>query len=178
MTELTSVPSSIVAGDGYIIDLTYPDYLPADGYTGVLYLRGIQVLRANGSTNGDAHRFTLSSTSTATLAAGTYEYSVGFTKAGNRVTVTTGFITVKADYATAGTRISHIEKTLQAIEAVIEGRITDDVQNLSIAGRSIQNIPIMELMELRGMYTKELSALKGTAGSVRKTVRLNFGGVR
>lgn len=178
MTELTAIPSSITAGDGYTIDITNSDYLPSDGWSGVLYFRGVQVLRANASSNGDAHRFTLSSTTTATLGAGTYEYSVGFSKNGNRTTVETGFITVKADYATAGTRISHIEKTLQAIESVIEGRVTDDVQNISIAGRSITNIPIMELLELRGLYTKELAALKGTSGSVRKTVRLNFGGVR
>lgn len=176
MNELTEIPKVLVAGDTYVIQRTFADYSPSDGYTAVLYLRGIQVLKANSTTVNNSFQFTLTSSTTSTLAAGVYEYSVGVVLNGERVTVETGMVTIKADYATAGSRISHIEKTLAAIEAVIEGRITDDVQNISIAGRSIQNIPILELMDLRGIYTKELAVLKGNGKQLTKTVRLQFGG--
>lgn len=178
MSTLTSIPSQIVAGDNYIIDLMFNDYVPANGYTAVLYLRGIQVLRANSTPNGDAFRFTLSSTNTSILSEGTYEYSVGVILSGQRTTVANGFIAVKPDFATAGARVSHIEKTLQAIQAVIEGRVLDDVESFSIAGRSINHIPIMELLELRAQYTKELVVLSGNGNSIRKIVKLNFRGVR
>lgn len=178
MTELTSIPAQLIAGDGYTIDLTLGDYLPSQGWVGALYLRGIQVLKVNGVTNGDQHRFVLRSVSTSNLAEGTYEYAVTVTKNNERTTVMTGFVSVKADFATAGVRVSHIERTLSAIEDAIAGRVTDDVQSISIAGRNIQHIPILELIELRALYTKELAALKGTSGSVRRTVRLNFGGTR
>lgn len=174
MTELTQIPTSIVSGDAYVIDLTLDEYLPTDGWTGNLYMRGVNVLNVGGTTNGQAHRFTLNSSATETLTEGVYEFAVTVTKDGNRTTVLTGVITVNPNLATSGTRISHITKMLNAITSVLENRVTDDVQSLSIAGRSITNIPITELMELRAVYTRELSVLTNGASSVRKTVPIVF----
>lgn len=174
MTELTTIPTSLVSGDGYVIDLTVDDFPATDGWTGNLYLRGVNVLNVTGTTDGPVHRFTLSSTMTDTLTEGVYEYAVTVTKDGNRTTVLTGVITVTPNLATSGTRVSHIAKMLNAVTSVLENRVTDDVQSLSIAGRSITNIPISELMELRAQYTRELAVLTQGASSVRKTVPIVF----
>ena len=47
---------------------------------------------------------------------------------------------------------SHNKKMLDAIEAVLEGRITSDVEAYQIAGRQITKISITELEALHVKY--------------------------
>lgn len=178
MAILTAVPTSLVAGDTYRIRLTFADYTPTAGFTGVLYLRGVQVGKFTATADGDAFLFTLASAVTGNLSAGTYEYSVSMSLGNERTTVDSGFVRMDANYVNAGNRINHVETVLQAITAVIEGRITDDVESLSIAGRSITHIPIGELLEIRVSYLKELAALKGNPNAGRRTVRIRMSGNR
>ncbi|MCP4371631.1 MAG: hypothetical protein GY797_26445 [Deltaproteobacteria bacterium] len=46
---------------------------------------------------------------------------------------------------------------LEAIEAILEGRIVSDVESYQIAGRQITKIPVTELLELRKQYKSEIS---------------------
>lgn len=48
--------------------------------------------------------------------------------------------------------MTHAETMLQAIEAVLEGRITADIEQYTIAGRSITKIPIEQLIKLHSHY--------------------------
>lgn len=52
---------------------------------------------------------------------------------------------------------SHAKTMLDAIEAVLEGRITSDVEQYSIGGRQITKIPISELSVLRSKYKAEVA---------------------
>jgi len=52
----------------------------------------------------------------------------------------------------------HARNMLNAIEAVLEGRITADVESYSIAGRSITKIPVSELLVLRSKYKAEVQS--------------------
>jgi hypothetical protein len=131
-------------------------------------------LNVTGSASGNDHVFTITSANSALLKDGVYQYAVTVTLAGDRTTVETGVITVQPNLATSGTRVSHLSKMLSAVESVLEGRVTDDVTSLSIAGRSITNIPVTELLELRAQYTKELAVLKGGPAAARKTVPIVF----
>lgn len=47
---------------------------------------------------------------------------------------------------------------MDAIESVLEGRASSDVESYSIAGRSITKIPISELLTLRAKYKAEVEA--------------------
>lgn len=47
---------------------------------------------------------------------------------------------------------SHARKTLEAIEAVIEGRATTDQQEYSIGNRNLKRIPIAELLKFKQFY--------------------------
>jgi len=51
--------------------------------------------------------------------------------------------------------MSHAKTMLDAIEAVLEGRIDSDVEQYQIAGRQITKIPILELKKLRDDYRAE-----------------------
>ena len=50
---------------------------------------------------------------------------------------------------------THAKTMLDAIEAVLEGRIDSDVEQYQIAGRQITKIPVSELHELRKKYLAE-----------------------
>ena len=50
---------------------------------------------------------------------------------------------------------SHAKITLDAVEAVIEGRATKDQENYSIAGRSACRTPVADLLSLRDYYRTE-----------------------
>lgn len=54
-----------------------------------------------------------------------------------------------------GFLMSHAKTMLDAIEAVLEGRIDSDVEQYQIAGRQITKIPILELKKLRDDYRAE-----------------------
>jgi hypothetical protein len=57
-----------------------------------------------------------------------------------------------ADTSPAGAFQTFEEKTLAAIEAVIAGRVTSDIEAYHIAGRAVTKIPLKELLSLRGLY--------------------------
>jgi len=74
---------------------------------------------------------------------------------------------------------THAQTMLAAIEAVLEGRITADIEQYSIAGRSITKIPIAELLKLRSYYkaeaVREQRADMISSGEVLSTnVRVRF----
>jgi hypothetical protein len=102
-----------------------------------------------------------SSTTTAAWVAGIYSYSVWVEKGTERITVEQGRIEILPNAASAtvatDTR-SHIEKTLAAIEAVLEGRASQDVQEYTIGDRQLKHIPLNELLVWRDKYKAQLIA--------------------
>ena len=79
-------------------------------------------------------------------------------------------------------RREHCERAIMAIEAVIEGRITADVEQLEIsatggAKRAIVKIPIPELIKMRQQYLAELDSLRAAEGigkNCRRNVLVRF----
>ena len=74
---------------------------------------------------------------------------------------------------------THAEIMLAKIEAVLEGRITADIENYQIAGRQITKIPIAELLVLRDRYRVEVKNQKAAddlaAGlGSNKNVKIRF----
>ena len=74
---------------------------------------------------------------------------------------------------------THVETMLANIEAVLEGRITSDVESYTIAGRQITKIPITELLTMRDKYRAERngelaaeSIAEGTGNPNKIRVRL------
>jgi len=75
--------------------------------------------------------------------------------------------------------LTHVTTVLANVQAVIEGRATSDQQAYTIAGRSLQKMPIADLLMLRDRYKSELRSLQAAAniaaglGSGRK-IRFRF----
>lgn len=168
--------TELIAGDSYTFPLSYSDYLATSGYVVTFVLRGPSTLSTTAQANGDDYTVTLPSAKTANLPAGTYQYAVTATKAGERKTVDNGFITVTADLVNTNSKILDLEKRVRIIDARLDNRITSDMESYSIAGRSVTRIPIDELLKLRALAYRELAQMTGREPS--RTILVNFTGVR
>lgn len=166
----SSEPLCIVAGD--TVTWTRSDvvsrYPASDGWSASISIRGPggESLDKAAVADGDAFAFTLTATETAQFTTpGAYGYVVQVTNAGERHTLNRGSIDVVVDLSalTPGTLYDargHVERTLAALEATLEGRATKDQHRYSIAGRSLDRIDAATLLEWRRVYRAELVKLE------------------
>ena len=101
-----------------------------------------------------------------------YNYQAHITTAaGVRKYVEQGSFEVKprfADMSSGFNNNTHVKKTLDALEATIEGKASQDQLSYSIAGRSLSRLSPSELLSWRekykAEYARELSAARIAAG--------------
>lgn len=67
--------------------------------------------------------------------------------------------------------IAHCEKVLRAIEEMIDGRVSADVENIEVSTpsgrRVIGRMPMGELLKLHRQYNEELESLRAELGETR-----------
>lgn len=162
-------PSSVVAGDSWLWEVSYQDYPSSEGWALSYTFRGAGSLDTTAGevvVSSDVWTVHIPASRTADLGAGAYRWAAYMTGsgsyAGRRHEVARGVVTVVANaaLATDGALQSSDERILAAIEAALEGRITDDVQMTQINGRLVTNIPILELQRLRGIYERRVWKLR------------------
>lgn len=118
-------------------------------------------IRIDSMAEGTAHRIQVLSGISASYAPGQYAWRAYAERPGERVTLASGRIDILPNFATATAGLdtrSHARRTLEAIEATIEGRASSDVLSYQIAGRSLSKIPIAELLSLRDRYRRDVRA--------------------
>lgn len=167
-------PRSVAAGStlSYRRELQYS---PADGWAYALALSVPGFVPAVAEADGSGFVLTIPASTTATWPAGTYTYSERVTKGGVVHEVGRGSITVSADVtAVQDDGRSHAQRALAIIEAALEGRLGDGIQNYSIGGRAVSKIPLRELYELRDKYRLQCF-VERNRGRFGSTV-ITFGG--
>lgn len=160
----TREPASVRAGDRWAwkrADLT--DYPPADyalKYSMRLEIAPATEIEITADESGSDYVVEVASATTAAYTAGWYRWTAFITRAldSQRVAVATGRIQVlpNTDASTAESR-THARIMLAKIEAVLENRADSDVQNYSIAGRSLARMPVRELTEWRDYYAARVA---------------------
>jgi len=157
-TFTTQIPETVTAGDSIAWRFSDPLHSPVDGWAPSLTLLNAAArITAAGATEGEQHTLSVAAATTATWAAGRYRLSIALTRGAERVTVWSQDLQVLPDPATAApydTR-SHVRRTLEALEAWIEGHDMG-VASYRIGERQMQNVPIGELLQLRDRYRAEL----------------------
>jgi hypothetical protein len=157
----TSEPTTFAAGDSLSWTRSLSDYTIADGWSLVYYFRGynLSTLDLTSTTSGTLHLVSITAAQSTTLTPGTYTVGGFAVKSGERVQIYSGQIVVTANLATleagADTR-SHAKRTLENIEAVIEGRASSSVLNSTVNGTSLQRIPVADLLKLRDYYAQKV----------------------
>ena len=106
--------------------------------------------------------------------SGTWKFQTVVTTAGgNRKTLETGSLNVKPSCLNSTTGLdtrTSAEKILENINAVLEGKATQDQKSYTIAGRSLNRFSWKELIEARNFYSHLVRREKGES----RTVEVSF----
>ncbi len=158
-------PNTLVAGDRFVWKRTdLPSDYPTDTYALTYEFH-------EDSGGGGSHKFTITATeadniyyvevassTTASYSVGDYNWDAFITRTADsqRFRIDNGKTKIVLNLANtnADTR-SHAKKVLDAIEAVIEGRASQDQMSYSIAGRSLSRMSVDDLLKFRDRYRSE-----------------------
>jgi hypothetical protein len=157
LVQCDDVPKLFTAGETVKFTRTFDLYQPGDNWTYTIYFNGPSAVFSQVGTVGPGSDGFDIVITPATLAvpAGIYRYleRVVNSTTGEVYSVGEGVVQIELDLATApaGACLTFWEQTLAAIEAVLSGRITADIEHYQIAGRLVMKIPIKELMQIRGI---------------------------
>lgn len=169
LTEMpTGEPSEVVVGDTWTWkrDDLAVDYPPASyALSYFLKIEGSTVspISLTASESGNEYQVTVAAATTAGYTAGTYRWDAYMTRSSDSARVRIGFgqlvVLPNRATSTADPR-SHAQKVLAAIEALLEGRSTQDVNSYSIKDRSLSKMTAEELVQWREYYRREVNREK------------------
>jgi len=151
-------PATFVSGDSLSWTRFLTDYQPGDGWSLTYSFRGNgSTLNITSTTSGTSHLLALTTTQTAHLIPGKYLVSGYASKSSERVTIFSGQIEVTANLQTANASFdarSQARRTLDNINAVLEGRASSAVLDSTVEGTNIRRIPHADLLKLRDRYAQ------------------------
>lgn len=157
-------PAKFTAGLTFKRTVAPECYPVSDGWTLSAAIRGSMVIDIVATDVDGKHRFAVGADDTAEWTPGRYSYSIRAAKVSEGVfEVETGAIEIlpNLDTATAGyDGRTHAERTLEAIEAVIEQRASLDQERYRINNRELYRTPIADLLKLRDTYRAEVQQEK------------------
>lgn len=152
------IPAKISAGVNFDSLATLTAY-PAPDWVLSALLRGPSTIDLVASAEGSQHRFVANGAATKDWTPGVYRYSLRATQGDDVEQIDSGTVEILADVADIvdGTLlVSHARKVLDAIEAVLEKRATQDQQKYVINNRELWRTPIQDLLLLRSTYRAEV----------------------
>lgn len=164
----TTEPKTITAGDTIAWSKTLTLY-PADAFAlnyTLQPLAGGSPITVSATPDGTTHAITISAATSADFLPGEYRwysYVTDLATSTERHSIAAGTITVAPNplaFTTTTDLRTHARKTLDAIEAVLEGRASESQAEYSVSfggsSRSAKSIPIAELLQLRSHYAVEV----------------------
>lgn len=158
-TDLTNVPQSFTVGETTIWTQALTDYPASAGTLVTTFINSTHKFAVTATASGDSHVSTISATTSAGLTKGIYSWQQKYTTTvGSIVTIVASGRTELLPSFSAATTLdtrTHAKTVLDAIEAVIAGRATEDHLSMSIAGRSISKMTLAELIQARDLYRRE-----------------------
>lgn len=153
---------------------------PAPAWKLTAVLRGPVPMNLVASHEGSRHRFRVPAALTSTWTAGRYALSLRASRGDEVHEIEAGEVTIRPDIsqlAAGHDARDHVERTLAAIEAVLEKRATLDQERYRINNRELWRTPIPELLRLRDRYKAELARMRAArrgdlfGGTVRVVFR-------
>lgn len=154
-------PNEIFAGDSATWKIENSDYKASAGWTlkYVLLNSSGQILITS-TASGDDHLIEIPKATTANYTAGTYEWRSFFYDSDEQYPYKVGTLTIHPNWTTQtsgyDTR-SHAKTVLDAIEALIEGRASQDQMSIKIGDRELTRMSPKQLIDWRNFYREEYS---------------------
>jgi hypothetical protein len=173
-----NIPQSLIAGDTWSWTASYGDY-PAGTWTATAYFENAaESFNVVATADGTDHSFDALATATDDYKAGSYFVQVRVTAGAESFVVESGWCEVTADPA-SGVAVDHrswARRTLDAVEAFIEGNATTAQQSMSIAGRSISRWSLSELMQFRSQLRGEVRVEEqGESAGLGRDIKVRYG---
>lgn len=157
---LTRVPLSLVANTSTSWRFEHSEFDPADGWALDYAFEGPAELDVAALVDGAGFLVELTEAQTA-LAAGSYRWQAFASNVGppaERVQVAAGRLEIVEDLEAvtgAGEEKTHAQIMCEALEAQLQGRATDGQLRMTINGRSIDRIPMLEVEQLYNIYRRK-----------------------
>jgi len=184
---LTLEPDTAVAGESWLWQINIPEYSADDGWT-------LEYEFTNQSNNkisftttpatdgsGD-HVVNQAFATTALYEAGGYNWAAFITDSGDtyKIRVNTGFLEVVEEYSTGSADPrSHARRTLDAIEATIEGRATKEQQEVKLGETTLKFLSLEDLIKAKKYYqslvSQEEREERQAAGDINRRLMLGYG---
>lgn len=175
---LKRIPDEINAGDSVNITLSLSDFPASDSWAVTLVLINKDSKESfESSADGDDHAFTLAPADTQDIKPGLYFWKTFVADGTDRVKLQEGRLEVIADVSDDGITSldlrSHVKKVLDAINAKLEGKASEDELSLSIDGQALSRFSHSQLLEFKNnyesMYQAELNNERRNQGRSRKS---------
>lgn len=170
-------PRAVTAGTTLTFTRADSRYPASAGWAYSLACRIPGFTGVTSTPDGDSFAVSIPAATSAPWPAGTYAYSERVTRGDDVYEIGSGSFTVRPNLALAPAGDdgrTHNERVLHMLEALIEGRAVDGIENYSIAGRAVSKLPFAELVKQRDAYrTKVILERRGGRLGVMYP---NFGG--
>jgi hypothetical protein len=138
---------------------TYPPALYSANYVARITAGGASEIQIAATETSKYYLFTVSSATSAAFVSGFYHWQLEITQtsSGNRIVVERGEFEFVQDLDNNGADPrSHAEIMLDKIQSLLVGRADKDVSSYSIQGRSIAKMSVVDLLQWRDYYRKEV----------------------
>lgn len=169
-------PLSLAAGDSAQWERSIPEFPPSAGWTLRYYLAlpsvAPVVVEAIPDTATETYRVDLTAATTAAWTPGPYRWKALVSKAGERHQIGEGVLQVQPDPTQAHDPRSHDERALDAITAVLEGRLGESIAEYTVGGTPVKHMDHSTLLRLQGFYQARVRMQRGGTFAVQIPVRL------
>lgn len=177
--------TEFTAGDTCNWRASFAGYSPADGWAlQYVFVLGDQRQTVSAAADGDEFVVALGVVASAAFVAGIWRWQAILTRGdgatAERQTAGVGTVRVAPDFSATGySGVSHVKRALDAIEAALERKATDDQLKYEIAGRSIERYSVPDLLKWRDKYRAEYkneqqAEALANGQRVRRHVRVSF----
>ena len=153
--NVENFPQKLSSGDTFVFEFQHVLY--GEGWTANMVAIGPTKINITATFSEGVFTFSETPTMTATWLAGEYKASIYMLRGdGERHTILTRPLVILPNLETiTGDPRSHVQKVLDAINAVLEERATTDQENMSLNGRTLARTPIGDLLTLKQFYMRE-----------------------
>lgn len=174
--NLTDIPRTMVQGETITWEECAPEYPASEGWVLKYVFRGNVAsasFNVTATATGDDYLVEIASGTTTGKPVGRYDWQSYVELSGEKHYLRFGVISLLQNLADSTAPYdgrSYNEKMLAAIDAVLENRVTKDVEAYSINGRSLTKIPFATLRLERDRYARKVAGEKGK----RKPKTINY----
>lgn len=173
---LDEIPKKIVAGNSISWRQSLTEF-PATAWTLYYYLINASgLITITAAADGTDHLVEIAPATSAAYSDGDYEFQKVIKKSDNseRYMIGSGSITIAPDYSENAAGLdarSFVKRTLDYLEALIEGKVQKDRANYAVNGRQLSTYSWEEIYKIyedfKAQYAAELRKKRGRSSTVR-----------